>query len=149
MRANLFFLIAGLLLASCKHEHATPSLPLQSLRIALSSEAEIGKLGPAGTDIVRRAWVGPIIQILVEETADGLTRMRRNRIAGSGIASDRLFDHGVDNLRKASPQPIREQSVTMAKARVEVTRFPDNHTSARLMLSELWSKLAAEAGAAA
>jgi hypothetical protein len=149
MRANLLsFLIAGLLFAACKHEHATPSLPLQALRVGLSSETEIGKMGPAGHDIVRRPWVGPIIQVLAEETPDGAARMRRNRIAGSGIAPDRLFEHGVDNMRKAYSQPIREQSVTMAKARVEVTRFPDNHTAARLLLSELWSKLAAEAGGA-
>ena len=34
----------------------------------------------------------------------------------------------------------------MAKANVQITRAADNHTAARLLLPELWSKIAADAG---
>jgi len=149
MRANLSVLIGGLLggllLTACEHKHR-PELPLDALRVVLASEAEINKLGPAATDLVRRPWVGPIIQVLAEETPDNITHMRRNRIAGSGKTPEALFERGLANLRKAAPQAIQERTVQMAKAQVQITRFADLHTASRLLLPELWSQLAATTG---
>ena len=34
----------------------------------------------------------------------------------------------------------------MVKANVQISRFADNHTAARLLLPDLWSKIAADAG---
>ena len=61
-------------------------------------------------------------------------------------ALDGLFARGLDNLRKASTQPLRERTVAAAKSRVQITQFADNYTAARLLLPELWSKVAAESG---
>jgi hypothetical protein len=62
------------------------------------------------------------------------------------MTADALFERGLANLRAATPQPLMERTVQMAKARVQITRAVDNHTAARLLLPELWSKIAAEGG---
>jgi hypothetical protein len=140
------FLLAASLLAACTRKPPHLSFSPDALRVVLASEAELRKLGPAAEDLVRRPWVGPIVQVLAEETPDNVTHLRRNRIAGSGTTPDALFERGLANLRKAAPQPIQERTVEMAKAHVQITRFADLHTAGRLLLPELWSKIAASGG---
>jgi hypothetical protein len=171
MRA-VFFLIVGFALVACERRAppapadptpppdpapppaapapspAAPPRPEQ-LRVVLGSEA---LLTPPGTraDLVRRPWVGPLVEVLAEDHQDGSldapTPLNKNRIEGSPSALDGLFARGLDNLRKASPQPIRERTIAAAKSRVQITQFGDNYTAARLLLPELWSKVAAEGG---
>jgi len=146
MRPRTLFLAALMLLAACERKNVRPSFSPDALRVVLASEAELHKLGPAADDLVRRPWVGPIVQLLAEETPDNLTHMRRNRIAGSGTTPDALFERGLANLRKISSQSIQDRTVQMAKAAVQITRFADVHTAGRLLLPELWSKVAATSG---
>jgi hypothetical protein len=145
MRPRSVFLVA-LMLAACARKTAQPAFSPDALRVALASDAELRKLGPAADDLVRRPWLGPFVQVLAEETADNLTPLRRNRIAGSGTTADALFERGLANLRQVGPQSIQDRTVQMAKAPVQITRFPDVHTAARLLLPELWSKVAATSG---
>ena len=172
MRAGPF-LIAGFALAAC--ERRTPPAPapsadpapppapavapaapapapqprLEELRVVLGTEAS---LTPPATraDVVRRPWVGPLVEVLAEDSPDASpdspTPLDKNRVERSSIALDGLFARGLDNLRKASPQPLRERTVAAAKSRVQITQFADNYTAARLLLPELWSKVAAESG---
>jgi len=143
-------LMAALLLAACarKQPRKPPSelgVPLQALRVVLASEAELAQLGP-GADLVRRSWVGPIVQVLAEETPDGPVPVPQKKIAGA-TDTDALFDRGIANLRAALTQPIRgDRTVKMAKADVQITRFADSYTVARLLLPEMWSTIAAEGG---
>jgi hypothetical protein len=145
--SRLSWLMAGLLFTACARKPANePELPLPALRVALSSEATIGQLG-AGTEIVRRPWVGPIIQVLAVETPDGVAPFPQQRIAGARMTTEALFEHALANLRAACPQPILgDRTVKMAKANVQISRFADNHTAARLLLPEPWSKIAADGG---
>jgi hypothetical protein len=147
MRTSRRVLLAGLLLAACARKPPeAPELPLPALRVTLSSEATLGKLGD-GKDAVRRPWVGPIVQVLAEETPEAIVPMPQQRIAGARMTADALFERGIANLRAACPQPIQgDRTVKMAKANVQITRAADNHTAARLQLPELWSKIAAEGG---
>jgi hypothetical protein len=139
---------AALLLAgACQRKPPVPALPLQALRVALSSEAELHKLGPAADDAVRRPFAGPIIQVLlVEETPGEATAVPRQRAAGSGMTTDALFERALANLRAASTQTIKERTVAMARANVSITRFGGDDTAARLLLPELWAPYAAGAG---
>jgi hypothetical protein len=146
MRARTLFL-AAVMLAACERKSAHMSFSPDALRVVLASEAELHKLGPAADDLVRRPWVGPIVQVLAEETPDNVTHLRRNRIAGSGTPPDALFERGLANLRKvSSPQSLQDRTVRMAKADVQITRFADLHTAGRLLLPELWSKVATTSG---
>jgi hypothetical protein len=148
MRLRLL-LTAGMLLAiACQRRQppAEPALPLQALRVALSSESELRKLGPAGDDAVRRPWIGPIVQVLVEATPDGDHPLARQRIAGSAATADALFERALANLRAESPQSIMERTVAVAKTNVQITRFGGDYTAARLLFPELWSKIAADGG---
>jgi len=141
------YLIVGVLLAACsRKQQVEPQLPLHALRVVLASEAELAKLGTAGDGIVRRPWVGPIVQTLAVETPDALTPLQHARIAGSGMTADALFERGLANLRAACKQPLQERTVAMAKAQVQITRSADNFTAARLQLPELWKKIASDAG---
>lgn len=146
MRLRTLFILAALMFGACARKSVRPSFSSDALRVMLASEAELGKLGPAAEDLVRRPWVGPIVQVLAEETPDNITHMRRNRIAGSGSTPDALFERGLANLRKVDGPPIQERTVEMAKAHVQITRFADVHTAARLLLPELWSTVAATGG---
>jgi hypothetical protein len=145
MRALTVF-IAALTLVACARKNVPPAYSPDALRVMLASEAELVKQGAAGGDLIRRPWVGPLVQLLAEETADNIIPLRRNRIAGSSTTPDTLFERGLANLRKACPQPIQDRTVRMAKADVQITRFADVHTAARLLLPELWSKVAATSG---
>jgi hypothetical protein len=141
--------MAGLLFAACgRKQPAEPALPLQALRVALSSEDELRKLGPAGNDAVRRAWVGPIVQVLMlaDETPDGATPVSKQQLARSAMAADALFERALVNLRAASTQTIKERTVAMARGNVLITRFGGNDTAARLLLPELWEPYAAGGG---
>jgi hypothetical protein len=140
--------MTGALLLACarKQPAAQADFPLQALRIVIASEAEIGKLGPSGDDVVRRPWLGPIVQVLAEETPDALSYLRRSRADASGLGVDALFERGLANLRRMNTRPIHDDTVQMAKARVQITRSPDNYTAARFLLPELWSKVAADDG---
>ena len=142
--SRLSLLMAGLLFVACtRKQPSEPAVPLAALRVALASEAELGKLG---VDVVRRPWVGPIVQVLAEETPDGPVPVPQKRIAGS-TNTDALFERGIANLRAALTQPIRgDRTVKMAKADVQISRFADSYTIARLLLPELWSKIAADGG---
>jgi hypothetical protein len=150
MPAQLIFAIltAGLLLApACTRRSAdAPELPLAQLRVWLTSEPELRKLVPPGEEVVQRPWVGSIIQVLIEEAPEPPRPVPRQRIAGSGVTVDALFDRAFANLRAASPRPLAERTVRMAKANVQITRCADDHTAARLLLPELWSKIAADGG---
>ena len=117
-----------------------PELRLEQLRVVLGTEAS---LAPA---VARRPWVGPIVEVLAQDDPEAPALLDRSRVEGASIALDRLFARGLDNLRKASPQPLRERTVAAAKARLQITQFADNYTAARLLLPELWSKVAAENG---
>jgi hypothetical protein len=145
-----YLLMTGLLFTACarKPQNNDPDVPLPALRVVLSSEPELRKAAPsAAVDAVRRPWTGPIVQVLAEETADGFTPLQQQRIARSPTTTDALFERGLANLRDACPQPILgERTVQMAKARVQITRFADNYTAARLLLPEVWSKVAADSG---
>jgi len=140
-------LLVGLLLVACvRKPPSEPEPPLPALRVLLASEATLGPLG-GGAGIVRRPWVGPIIQVLAEETPDGVVPLPPRRIAGSKRTADALFERGLANLRAAAPQPILgDRTVKMARANVQITRAADNYTAARLLLPELWTKIAADAG---
>ena len=171
MRAA-FFLIAGFALAAC--ERRTPPAPAdpapppapavvptapapaqeaaprpEQLRVVLGTEAS---LTPPATraDVVRRPWVGPLVEVLAEDrqdaSLDAPTPLDKNRVERSSSALDGLFARGLDNLRRASTQPLRERTIAAAKSRVQITQFADNYTAARLLLPELWSKVAAESG---
>jgi hypothetical protein len=132
-------------LAACsRKQQPQPELPLRALRVVLSSEIEIAKLG--GGDVARRPWVGPIVQMLAEEKPDALAPFAQSRIPGSGMTADALFERGLANLRQACTQPIQDRTVAMAKANVQITRAADDYSTARLLLPELWSKIAADAG---
>src|SRR6266498_1107658 len=145
MRPGTVFL-ATLTLVACARKNVPRAYSPDALRVMLASEAELGKQGPAADDLVRRPWLGPLVQLLAEETADNIIPLRRNRIAGSGTTPNALFERGLANLRKVCPQPIQDRTVRMAKADVQITRFADVHTAARLLLPELWSNLAAASG---
>jgi len=146
MRMSRRLLLAGLLLVACRRKQpsaSAPAIPLEPLRVVLASEAELAKLG---ADVVRRPWAGPIVQVLAEETPDGPVPVPQKKLTGS-TNTDALFERGIANLRAAYPQPIRgDRTVKMAKADVQITRFADNYTVARLLLPEVWSKIAAEGG---
>jgi hypothetical protein len=143
MRMSRRLLLAGLLVVACKRKQPSaiePAIPLEPLRVVLASEAELG------TDVVRRPWAGPLVQVLAEETPDGPVPVPQKKIAGV-TNTDALFERGIANLRAACPQPIRgDRTVKMAKADVQITRFADNYTVARLLLPDVWSKIAAEGG---
>ena len=67
------------------------------------------------------------------------------RIAGRATA-DGLFARGLDNLRSGEPAADpRAHGRRWPRRRVQITRFADNYTAARLLLPELWSKIAADA----
>jgi hypothetical protein len=138
--------MAALALVACARKNVPPAYSPDALRVMLASEAELGKQGAAAADLVRRPWVGPLVQLLADETADNIIPLRRNRIAGSSTTPDALFERGLANLRKVCPQPIQDRTVQMAKANVQITRFADLHTAARLLLPELWSNVAAASG---
>ena len=53
---------------------------------------------------------------------------------------------GSPTCARSSSQPIQERTVAAGEGRVQITRFADNHTAARLLLPELWSKVAATSG---
>ncbi len=166
MRANPF-LIAVFTLAACERRTPAPSvdpapppapavaqdapapapeLPLEQLRVVLGTEAS---LTPAevGAGVIRRPWVGPFVQVLAQDDPEAPIPLDKNRVAGASIALDGLFARGLDNLRKAYPQPLRgDRTIAAAKSHVQITRFADNYTAARLLLPELWSKIAAENG---
>ena len=93
---------------------------------------------------------GPLVEVLAEDrqdaSLDAPTPLNKSRIERSSIALDGLFARGLDNLRKACPQPLRERTIAAVKSRVQITQFADNYTAARLLLPELWSKVAAESG---
>jgi hypothetical protein len=143
MRMSRRLLLAGLLVAACKRKQPQPiepAIPLEPLRVVLASEAALG------ADVVRRPWAGPIVQVLADETPDGPVPVPRQRIAGV-TSTDALFERGIANLRATLTQPIRgDRTVKMAKANVQITRFADSYTVARLLLPEVWSKIAAEGG---
>ena len=172
MRAG-FILIAGLVLAACERRpppaadpppppapavapgpapaQAAPQPRPEDLRVVLGTEAyahatsdQSGRRPPSpGSARSSRCWREN------SEDASGPnapTPLDKKRIAGSSIALDGLFARGLDNLRKASPQPLRERTVAAAKARLQITQFADNYTAARLLLPELWSKVAADSG---
>jgi hypothetical protein len=140
--------MAGLLFAACARKPAEPELPMQALRIALSTEDELRKLGAHGEDAVRRPWVGPIVQVLVlaDETPEGATPVSRKRIARSAMTIDALFESALANLRAMNKQSIKERTVAMARGNVMITRFGGDDTAARLLLPELWAPYAAGAG---
>ena len=174
MRAGPF-LIAGIALAACERrtppapapsaDPAPPPAPAvapadpapapelrpEQLRVVLGTEAS-ASLAPPGTkaEIVQRPWVGPLVEVLAEDSPDvGLDSpipVDGKRIERPSSALAELFARGLDNLRKASPQPLQERTVAAAKSRVRITQFADNYTAARLLLPELWSKVAAENG---
>lgn len=136
--------MVGLLFVACTRkkpsEPAVPQALFQALRVVLASEAALG------ADVVRRPWAGPIVQVLAEETPDGPVPVAQTKIAGV-TNTDALFERGIANLRAAYPQPIRgDRTVKMAKADVQITRFADSYTVARLLLPEVWSKIAVEGG---
>jgi hypothetical protein len=145
MRLRTVF-VATLAFVACVRKTVEPAYSPDALRVMLASEAEISKKGPAADDLVRRRWVGPLVQLLAEETADGVTPLRRNRIAGSGTPADALFERSLANLRNVGSSSIQDRTVQMAKARVQITRFADLHTAARLLLPELWAKIATTSG---
>ena len=172
MRAGPF-LIAGIALAACERrtppapapsaDPAPPPVPagapaapvpqppprLEELRVVLGTEASLTP--PAvRADVVRRPWVGPLVEVLAEDSPDAgqdspiLFDKKRIERPSSELAG--LFSRGLDNLRKASPQPLHERTIAAAKSRVQITQFGDNYTAARLLLPELWSKIAADSG---
>jgi len=147
MLPRRLLLTTGILLIGCARKpHVAPAQPLSDLRVALTTDAELGKR-PAGGDALRRPWIGSIVQVLAEETPDDVVPLGQQRVAGTAMTADAMFARGLDNLRKACPQPIKgDRTVEMAKANVQITRFADNHTAARLLLPELWSNIAADAG---
>lgn len=117
-----------------------PALRLEQLRVVLGTEASLTP------PVIRRPWVGPLVEVLAQDDPEAPIPLDKKSVAGSSIAVDGLFARGLDNLRKASPQPLRERTVAAAKARLQITQFADNYTAARLLLPELWSKVAAENG---
>jgi hypothetical protein len=119
----------------------TAPLRIENLRVVLRTEASFAAAGSSGTDVVRRPWTGPIDQTLAEDGPEP-TFLRRKRIEGA-TDLDGLFARGISNLRKACPQPVRQASVE-GRSHVQIARFPDNYSSARLLLPELWEKIAAE-----
>lgn len=162
-------LIAGFALAAC--ERRTPPAPapsadpapppapsvapaapapapepqLDQLRVVLGTEASLTPPA-ARANVVRRPWVGPLVEVLAQDDPEAPIPLDKNRVERSSIALDGLFARGLDNLRRASTQPLRERTVAAAKSRVQITQFADNYTAARLLLPELWSKVAAESG---
>jgi hypothetical protein len=167
MRTTALLLIAGLAAACQRREAPAPTVetppapppvtpptipapsdppppPLENLRVALATEAAFTSLGPGGAEIVRRPWIGPFVQVLVEDSPDDPVPLRRARVASLSTDPSTLFARGLDNLRQSSPQPIKERTVDVAKSRVRITQFGGNYTAARLLLADLWSKIAAE-----
>ena len=122
-----------------------PELRLEQLRVVLGTEASL-KPPAARANVVRRPWVGPLVEVLAQDDPEAPVPLDKNRVERSSIALDGLFARALENLRKASPQPLRERTVAAAKSRVQITQFADNYTAARLLLPELWSKVAAESG---
>jgi len=122
-----------------------PDLRLEQLRVVLGTQAS---LTPPATmaNVVRRPWVGPLFEVLAQDDPEAPIPLDKNSLERASVALDGLFARGLDNLRKASTQPLRERTVAAAKSRVQITRFADNYTAARLLLPELWSKVAAESG---
>jgi hypothetical protein len=163
----VFFLIGAVGIAACKRdappapspsEQAAPPLPaaapagtpakprLADLRVVLASEATLRELGQTGAEIVRRPWVGPLFQVLAEDAPESPRHLPQKRAAELSADLDSLFAQGLGNLRKATPQPISERTIEVAKSRVRATQSADNYTAARLLLPDLWSKIAAENG---
>jgi hypothetical protein len=122
-----------------------PELRLEQLRVVLGTEASLTPPA-ARANVVRRPWVGPLVEVLAQDDPEAPVPLDKNRVERSSIARDGLFARGLDNLRKASLQPLRERTVAAAKSRVQISQFADNYTAARLLLPELWSKVAAENG---
>jgi hypothetical protein len=165
MRASPL-LIAGFALAACERRTSpapaepapppapavapaasapAPELRLEQLRVVLGTEASLTPPA-APANVVRRPWVGPLVEVLAQDDPEAPVPLDKNRVERSSIARDGLFARGLDNLRKASLQPLRERTVAAAKSRVQISQFADNYTAARLLLPELWSKVAAENG---
>ena len=147
MRAICIF-IAGAALVACTRRESTqtaqPQLRLEDLRAGLASETTLG----AGTgEVVRRPWIGPFVEVLTVDGPSDLELVRQPRVAALGMDPDRLIELALANLQRVCPQPIQgERTVKMAKAQVQITRFADNHTAARLLLPALWAPIAASAG---
>jgi hypothetical protein len=122
-----------------------PSQPAprpEDLRVVLGTEASLAAPGASATNVARRPWAGPIDQMLAEDGPDPVF-LSKNRLASPGADLDSLFARGLANLRKACPQPIAGDRTVEGRAHVWISRFADNYTSARLLLPELWTKIAA------
>jgi hypothetical protein len=114
----------------------------EDLRVVLATDASFAALGPSAANVARRPWAGPIDQALAEDGPDPSFVLKK-RITGTPADLDGLFARGLANLRKACPQQINERTVD-GRSHVRVTQFADAYTAARLLLTELWPKLAAE-----
>jgi hypothetical protein len=125
---------------------APPAPRPENLRVVVAAEATFAPTAPAGGDIVRRPWVGPLVELLAEDGPDDVVPLPRPRAATLSLGLPDLFARGLDNLRKTCTQPIDERTVATRQAQVRVTQFGDNYTAARLLLPDLWSKIAAQAG---
>jgi hypothetical protein len=121
-----------------------PSAPRpEDLRVVLGTEASLAAPpGPPATNVARRPWAGPIDQMLAEDGPDPVF-LSKTRVASPGADLDALFARGLANLRKACPQPIAGDRTVEGRSHVWISRFADNYTSARLLLPELWTKIAA------
>jgi hypothetical protein len=146
-------LIFGLALAACArrgspapgNEAGASNDQLANLRVVLSTEVAIAA-ETGGSETVRRPWVGPIVEALAEDHPDDFSPLQKQTAGKLTADPGRLFARGLDNLRRASPQPIETRTIEVAKARVQVTQFPGSYTAARLLLPELWSPIAAKGG---
>jgi hypothetical protein len=117
----------------------------EDLRVVLGTEASFAAPGSPATNVAalaRRPWTGPIDQVLAEDAPDPIF-LSKSRLASPGADLDALFARGLANLRKACPQPIAGDRTVEGRAHVWISRFADNYTSARLLLPELWTKIAA------
>lgn len=120
---------------------------MEDLRVVLNTEAILAAAGIPPADVVQRPWVGAIVQVLAEDTSDSINHLRKKRIAALPKELDPLFARGLANLRNACPQPIMgPRTVEIAGTHVNFTEFGDSYTAARMLLPELWSKIAARAG---
>jgi len=117
----------------------------EDLRVVLGTDASFAAPGSSVTNaanVARRPWTGPIDQVLAEDAPDPAF-LSKTRLASPGADLAPLFVRGLDNLRKTCPQPIAGDRTVEGRAHVWISRFADNYTSARLLLPELWTKIAA------
>ena len=128
--------------AATAHQPEPPAPRPEDLRVVLGTEASLAAPGASATNVARRPWAGPIDQMLAEDGPDPVF-LSKNRLASPGADLDSLFARGRANLRKACPQPIACDRTVEGRAHVWISRFADNYSSARLLLPELWTKIAA------